>query len=296
MKRAVIQFASAWLFIAIPWALPIVSAEPQLKALIVDGQNNHDWKATTPVLRKQLEDTGLFEVSVATSPPKGEDLSSFEPDFKAHDVVVLNYNGKDLWSERTRKSLIDYVRGGGGLVIVHAANNAFETWPEYNDMIGLGWRGPQFGRRLTLNDQGQPILTLPGEGPGAGHGPQHPYVVTIRDGDHPITRGLPREWMHATDELYHGQRGPAQNMRILATAYSAPAQKGTGAHEPLLWIIPYGQGRVFTTLLGHSVEAMQCVGFRVTLQRGAEWAATGKVTRTDIPADFPTSGEVSVRK
>jgi type 1 glutamine amidotransferase len=102
--------------------------------------------------------------------------------------------------------------------------------------------------------------------------------------------------MHATDELYHGQRGPAGNMRVLATAYSAPEQKGTGAHEPMLWVIPYGQGRVFTTLLGHSVEAMQCVGFRVTLQRGAEWAASGKMTRTEIPADFPTSGEVSVRK
>ena len=71
---------------------------------------------------------------------------------------------------------------------------------------------------------------------------------------------------------------------------------GTGAHEPMLWVIPYGQGRVFTTVLGHSVEAMNCVGFIVTFQRGTEWAATGKVTRTEIPADFPSRGEPSVRK
>jgi type 1 glutamine amidotransferase len=102
--------------------------------------------------------------------------------------------------------------------------------------------------------------------------------------------------MHANDELYHGQRGPAQNMRVLATAWSAPQQKGTSAHEPMLWVIPYGQGRVFTTVLGHSVEAMQCVGFIVTLQRGAEWAATDKVTLTRVPEDFPSSAEVSTRK
>ena len=44
-----------------------------LKSLIVDGQNNHAWQETTPVLKKLLEQTGLFTVEVATSPPKGGD-------------------------------------------------------------------------------------------------------------------------------------------------------------------------------------------------------------------------------
>src|SRR5436190_22365276 len=67
---------------------------PQYKALIVDGQNNHNWKGTTPILKKHLEDTGLFTVNVATSPAKGQDMSGFKPDFAAYSVVVSNYNGE----------------------------------------------------------------------------------------------------------------------------------------------------------------------------------------------------------
>jgi type 1 glutamine amidotransferase len=269
-------------------------AKPKLRALIVDGQNNHNWQATTPILKHILESSGLFSVDVATSPPRGEELTGFRPKFADYDVVVSNYNGQ-LWSEETRNDFVQYVRGGGGFVVVHAANNAFPSWPEYNEMIGLGWRGASFGDRLTLNEKGEPVRTPAGQGPGAGHGPQHEFLVIMRDRQHPITAGLPVAWMHAKDELYHGQRGPAANMRILATAYSAPAQRGTDAHEPMLWVIPYGKGRVFTTVLGHSPEAMNCVGFIVTLQRGAEWAATGKVTQSGVPEDFPTDTQTSTR-
>jgi type 1 glutamine amidotransferase len=93
--------------------------------------------------------------------------------------------------------------------------------------------------------------------------------------------------MHARDELYDRLRGPAKNLTVLATAFSDPATGGTGQHEPLLMTIKYGKGRVFHTALGHSPEAMKCVGFAVTLQRGAEWAATGRV-RQKVPSDFPT--------
>jgi type 1 glutamine amidotransferase len=271
------------------------AAEDKLKALIIDGQNNHNWKATTPKLKAALESSGRFTVDVATSPEKGQDLSGFVPKFSDYHVVISNYNG-ELWSESARQAFLDYVKGGGGFVVVHAANNAFPSWSEYNEMIGLGWRGPGFGERITLNDQGEVVRTPKGEGPGAGHGPQHAFPVIIRDAEHPITSGLPGVWMHTTDELYHGQRGPALNMKVLATAYSANDKGGTSAHEPMLWVIPYGKGRVFTTVLGHSPEAMDCVGFIVTLQRGAEWAATGKVTLTQVPDDFPAADRVSVRK
>lgn len=270
-----------------------IRAEPTLKALIVDGQNNHDWKSTTPLLKKALEDCGLFTVDVATS-PGGSDLSGFQPDFAAYDVVVSNYNGA-LWSEATQAALVDYVRGGHGLVVVHAANNAFPQWPAYNDMIGLGWRDAGFGERVTFDDQGQAVRTPKGEGPGAGHGSQHEFTVKIRDAEHPVTKGMPAEWLHVADELYHGQRGPAQNMRILASAWSSPDKGGTGAHEPMIWEIPYGQGRVFTTVMGHSPESMHCAGFIVTIQRGAEWAATGNVTQSELPADFPVADKTSVR-
>ena len=270
------------------------AAEPMLKALIIDGQNNHNWQATTPLLKKYLEESGLFRVDVATTPKSG-DLSGFKPDFAAYDVVVSNYNGAD-WPKETEKAFEKYMADGGGLVVVHAADNAFPQWKAYNEMIGLGgWggRNEKSGPYLRLRE-GQFVRDA-SPGGGGSHGTQHPFLVVIRNSKHPITAGLPSSWMHASDELYDRLRGPAQNLTVLATAFAEQAEKGSGEHEPMLMVIDYGKGRVFHTTLGHSPEAMHCVGFIVTLQRGAEWAATGKVTRTEIPADFPTPDKVSVR-
>lgn len=271
------------------------AAEPKLKALVVDGQNNHQWQVTTPLLVKYLEQTGLFTVDVATSAAKGADMSGYRPGFAAYDVVVSNYNG-DPWPVATQQALEKYVYGGGGFVVVHAANNSFPEWREYNRMIGLGgWGGrtEQSGPYLRLRD-GQLVRdTTPGR--GGSHGRRHAFQVVLRDAEHPITAGLPRAWLHAEDELYDRLRGPAENIHVLATAFSAPETGGTGEHEPMLMTIGYGQGRVFHTTLGHDDVAMKCVGFIATFQRGAEWAATGKVTQA-VPQDFPSADRTSSRQ
>ncbi|UCF13979.1 MAG: HEAT repeat domain-containing protein [Phycisphaerales bacterium] len=101
--------------------------------------------------------------------------------------------------------------------------------------------------------------------------------------------------MHTKDELYSELRGPAKNVTVLATAYADPAKKGTGEHEPMLMTIRYSKGRVFHTALGHGVDQLRCIGFITTFQRGAEWAATGQVTRIEVPDDFPTADKVSLR-
>ena len=273
------------------FALSATAADP-LKMLIIDGQNNHDWKTMTPPMKASLEATGRFEVDVATSPdqkaPKA-DWDSFRPDFSKYDVVLSNYNGQ-LWPKPVQEALEKYVANGGGLVVVHAANNAFQEWPAWNEMIGLGWRENGFGERVTTDDNGKVERTPKGEGPGAGHGPQHTYKIVVRDTDHPVTKGMPLSWFHAKDELYHGQRGPAKDMHILATAYSDKDKGGTGTNEPMIWVIPYGKGRVFTTVMGHvgggETQAIRCVGFQTVVARGSEWAATGKVT-LPIPKNFP---------
>jgi len=276
---------------------PALAASGKVHVLIIDGQNNHNWRAMTPPMKAELERSGRFTVDVATTPgPKVPQSAwdAFRPDFSKYDVVLSNYNGEP-WPAEVRKALEDHVAKGGGLAIIHAANNAFPDWTAFNEMIGLGWRDSHFGDRLTIDEAGKVVRTVKGEGPGAGHGPPHAFKVAVRSPDHPITRGMPAQWMHAKDELYHGQRGPAEHMEILATAYSDKAKGGTGTNEPMIWVIPYGKGRVFTTVMGHAMgddtTAIRCVGFRTVMLRGTEWAATGQVT-IPIPDDFPTASQV----
>ena len=277
-----------------PAALPAENYR-LVKALIVDGQNNHKWMETTPALMKILQDSHYFVAFVATTPPKGEDWSAFDPKFSDYDVVISNYNG-ELWPEKNLKALADYVRKGGGFVAYHAADNAFPESSEYNEMIGVGgWgnRNEKSGPYLRLRDGAfAPDASTPGR--GGSHGRQHEFKVTIRDRKHPITKGLPLTWMHAKDELYDRLRGPARNVHVLASAFSDAAAKGSGEEEPMLMTIDYGEGRVFHTTLGDNTNAMKCVGFITTFLRGAEWAATGKVTQK-IPKDFPRDA-VSIRE
>ena len=266
------------------------AAEPSLTCLIVDGQNNHNWKETTPIMKEVLEETGLFTVDVATSPAKNEDMSGFKPAFAACDVVLLNYNGK-AWPEETNQAFLDYVKGGGGVVVVHAADNAFGKWKEYNEIIGLGgWggRNEKSGPYVYYKDGKLVRDTSPGR--GGSHGPQYPVQIVVREPDHPVTKGLPAKFMHSKEELYHSLRGPAKNMTVLATALAEKEKRGTGRHEPVLFTIRWGEGRIFHTVLGHAGTQMKSVAFIVTLQRGAEWAATGKVTQK-VLADMPTADE-----
>ncbi len=281
-------------------ATAVAAAAPALKVLIVDGQNNHNWRATTPLLKKALEETGLFTVDVATTPDRNQNdyaqaMAKFHPAFASYNVVVSNYNGDD-WPVETRKSLESYVSGGGGLVSVHAADNSFPNWKAYNEMIGLGgWGGRNETSGPYVYWKNGKFVRDTSKGAGGTHGAQHPFLLEVRQPDHPITKGLPLKFRHAPDELYSLLRGPAKNMTVLATAYADPKFGGTGRNEPILMTIDYGKGRVFHTTMGHDAPQCRSVAFIVTLQRGTEWAATGNVTQS-VPADFPGADQPSVRK
>jgi type 1 glutamine amidotransferase len=285
--------------IAIALAVVSARAAAPIRVMLLDGESAgayHKWRVTTPVLKKELDETGLFEVDVVTAPAAGAELSGFSPAFSRYQVVVLNYDAPDeRWSATLKTSFEDFVKGGGGLVAVHAADNAFPGWPAFNEMIGVGgWRNraEPAGPFWFLKDGRLVSDTTPG--PAGSHGIRIPFAVTVREAQHPIMKGLPATWMHQGDELYARLRGPGQHMTVLATAYSEPSNRGSGRDEPQLMVLTYGRGRIFHTTLGHDVNALSSVDFVVTFQRGTEWAATGAVTQK-VPATFPTAEAVSYR-
>jgi uncharacterized protein len=255
--------------------LPVIAAaqtpSPKIQALIITGQNGHDWRAVTPFLRKALEDTGKFEVRIT------EEFRGCGPETLApYDVVILNYyekrNPSLRWGDRADKAFLDYAKSGKGIVIYHFSVAAFDGWEEYEKMCAGNWR-PNQGH----------------------HSAAHDFVVDIRDSEHPITKGLKAKLPQPKDELYANLRWqPEGSYHVLATAwddhalYGGKAKQptpGPGKDQPMLWTVPFGQARVFVTALGHDAPAVSTPTFITTFVRGTEWAATGKVT-IPIPAEL----------
>lgn len=257
-------------------------AQSLIPVMILDGESGgpyHDWKATTSVLKSMLDQASRFAVTVVTAPPAGGDFSAFQPEFSRYKAVVLNYDAPDgRWPASLKASFERYVDGGGGVVAVHAANNAFPGWTAYNRMLGVGgWRGrtEKSGPHWYWRDDA--LVSDASAGNAGSHGKRLPFLVTVRAPEHPIMKGLAPTWMHGADELYAHLRGPGENMTVLATAYSDPANAGSGRDEPQLMVLTFGKGRIFHTTWGHDVTALASPDFAVTFQRGTEWAATGGV-------------------
>lgn len=240
--------------------------EGKIRVLILTGRNNHEWRETTPFLRQVLEVTNRFDVRV-TEEPSGLTAETLRP----YDVLVVNYCGP-RWGLMAENAVEQFVRGGKGLVVVHAASYPFgETavlsehmgrtnifqppWTAWGDMVGAAWSDAE---------------------PRTGHARRHAYEVAWTDLKHPIAAGMPPKFL-LSDELYHNFR-LRPGIHVLATAFDSPAIGGNGKTEPLLWTNDYGRGRVFHTALGHDVDAMQAPGFVASYARGTEWAARGAVT------------------
>lgn len=299
-----------------------LSGAEKLKALIMDGQNNHAvWPKSTIMMRQYLQETGMFTVDIvrtasiwkwereeaylplagvgeSTKSKQPEHDPDFAPAFSEYDVVISNFGYKaSSWPEATKRAFEDYMAAGGGLVVVHAANNAWADWPEFNKMIGLGgWggRNETHGPYVYYDAEGN-IVRDDSPGRCGSHGPQNEFLITMRNTEHPVTKDMPDFWTHTKDECYSLLRGPAENMTILATAADTPKLQEAGRNEPMLMVLDYQKGRIFHTTLGHDVDAFQGVGFITTFLRGTEWAATGKVTQA-IPDDFPSKGEPTYRE
>lgn len=274
MKK--IRIASIWLFATtaiLAQAQPYPAPDPdKIQVLIITGQHVHFWPDTTLGLKQALEDTGLFEVRV-TEEFRGATAATLEN----YDLLVMNYYDRRQdpvyrWGEAAEKAVEDFVSGGKGIVMYHLALGAFYHWGEWEKMSGGNWRD------------------------GRGHhSAQHDFDVDLIDMDHPITRGLKTPLHMEDDELYANLiYQPEGSYHVLATAYDDHSLygenvrqpiPGPGIHQPILWTVDYGQGRVFVTTLGHDGEDVLHPTFVNTFTRGAEWAATGEVT-LPVPPDM----------
>lgn len=227
---------------------------PLIKCLLLSGANNHDWKRSSPFIKRLLEDSGKFSVTITENPSAALEDANALADF---DLIFSDYNGPE-WSDLAKRNFESAIASGTGLVVMHAADNAFRGWIEYEKMVGLLWRE------------------------GTGHGQFQEIEVKIVDPEHPITCGLVdfRTW----DELYHRLvHMHGVPYRVLATAWSNPEKGGTGRDEPVMVVTNYGEGRVYHHVLGHvweggDMQALENEGFQKALVRGCEWAATGDVT------------------
>lgn len=241
----------------------------KIETLILTGSNNHDWKRSSDFVKQLLEKSEKFSVKIIDNPsPYLEEASNL----KGIQLFFMDINSTQ-WSDLAKKNFETAVSNGTGVVIFHAASNAFEGWDNYEKMCARVFQAT------------------------ASHGEFREGKVVIRDHEHPITKGIGDfiKW----DEFYHSLVDKHNTpINVLATVYSDPDPeffcKGSGKDEPVLFTTEFGKGRIVHQALGHvySVEVFHgSIGatmisfiykdFQRLLIRGCEWAATGVVT--DIP-------------
>jgi len=297
MSKRIVILSIVLLALVASFASSATAAE-KVKVLIIDGQNNHNWKKMTPPMKATLEATGRFTVAVSTLPsnrdPK-EKWAAWKPEFAKYDVVVSNYNdgGKCRWPAERRAEFEKFMKEGGGFVPVHAADNSSNDWPAYNEIIGVGgWGGRNAKSGFLMRKKDGKWAPDPApKGRSGSHGGHWEYPISNEAPDHPIMKGIPSGWKHAREELYNSMRGPCKNLTVLA---AAPC-KATKVDEPQVMIIKYGKGTTCHITMGHvgSLDAIQCVGFQTIFARGTEFCGSGKVT-IPIPKEFPTKDKVSI--
>ncbi len=268
--------------------------------LIVDGFNNHNWQQTTILTKGILEESGLFKIDVSTVPMDSVEREKWNPEFKKYAAIIQNTNNifqyHLKWPRHAEVQLENYVQNGGGLYILHGANNSFPHWAAYDKMIGLGWRPASFGYALEIDANKNIVRIPPGEGQATGHGDRFDAVIQ-KFTNHAINNNYPQQWKTANMEVYNFVRGIAENVTVLSYTYDSTATKRMW---PVEWVVNYGKGRVYNSSMGHLwkgdvyPEAYRCIGFQTTMIRVTEWLATGKVNYP-LPKNFPGKETVSVR-
>lgn len=245
---------------------PPNAAGHKIRVLILTGNSDwsHPWEGTAPFMQGVLMNTGRFDVKLE------EEVRGITSETLANYDVLLDYYYGPRWGDTTEKAIADFVRSGKGMVAIHGVL--------YGPFFGQAGGSPTEPRRLE-GPPWQAFIDMVGmtwDIQNIGHARRHVFAVKWVDHDSPVDKDLPPTFV-ANDELYH-KIDLKPNAHVLASAFDDPNNPGgTGKDEPAVWTVPFGQGRVLVTVLGHDLLAMTQPGFMDLLARGTEWAATGAV-------------------
>ena len=213
------------------------------RVLIVTGIDypGHHWKETAPALKAILEKDTRLSVKIVEKPALIQSRRLQE-----WDLIVLHFMNWEVPGpgKEAQENLARLVREGKGLMLTHFACGAWQEWPEFRQLAGRVW---------------DPKLRP--------HDPLGSFKVQIADPEHPVTRGLPG--FETLDELYTCLTGDAP-IHIVAKATSTVDKKD----YPMAFVLNYGKGRVFHSVLGHELPAYTNSPVMGDLmRRGAAWAA-----------------------
>jgi len=161
-------------------------------------------------------------------------------------AVVLAQTTGDFLGNEAAAALESFVRGGGGLLAVHAAADAHYGWPAFEELVGAWFRAHPPGLQTTL----------------VRFAPDLPGLEALGGG---------RDWW-VTDELYDFRSNPRGRVQVIATIDERTYEGGgMGADHPIAWCHKVGRGRSWYTGLGHRAELFADPVMREHLSRGLAW-------------------------
>ena len=233
----------------------LYSGEP-IKVLLVTGGGYHDFKSQATIVPEIIKQRGDFDVKVI-GPNWKATMSELKKEgwAEGHDVIV--YNLCD--ANNTDKQMIHnmakvHTEGAKPAVIIHGTMHSFH------------WK---IGKTKTKYEEGEEWVKVMGIA-SANHGKQAAIKVTTvkEQEEHPIMKGLPKEWKTPAGELYNSHDVLPTTT---ALAMGDNGQKKQGP-QVCIWVNQCEKARVFGTSIGHHNETMKEKTYGDMLVRGLLWS------------------------
>ncbi len=211
----------------------------------------HPWSATAP-----FWDDFFRELHLPCSVHEDLDEGCAALEKQDHDLLVVSALRWSMaqnerfaphraqWAydipHAARAAIAQHLEKGGALLAIHAASISFDSWPEWEDMLGGRWVWDQ-----------------------SGHPPYGPIQTRIIRKDHPMTRGVAD--FESIDEVYGSLR------RSCDSTVLAESRASGQAWMPTVWCREWRGARICYDALGHNMASFTAPDHRRLLVQAVEW-------------------------